>query len=451
MRGGGSVRKNLSRILVTIFFGFTLTLIVSCILLIINSVGISDGTKLEAVSIDPDSDSSSVYRKIEEVSVEVSDIEPPTPTFDFDFSFGYSTLTDTNEKYLYHRFKRNLYYITDQKDDNGYYKAERITVSRCELTEDSIRHALNAYIADNPQVFWVSNLFGYAYSEGNTIIECYSMVSADKIREMSDTLSEKINHMLEDIDPKNDEYHLERYVHDTLLKNCTYANDVKSVSDGWEYFTSYGAIVNGSAVCEGYSKAMQMLLSITGIPSYIIRGEADGVKHMWNLVKLGEEWYHLDSTWNDSEGGISYEYFNVPTAIIEDNHTIGALIGTGNDESDRTGPNFFIPECNSMDMNFYVVDGFTINRFDNETDQNMVAFIVNVVNNDEAYLHINVGSDITYEECINTLFNAPGHRIYHYIDLANELLGSSRQLSRSGMKLLKHEDRNQLRIRLSYI
>lgn len=443
------MRKNISRLLVTVFFGFTLTLIVSCILLVMNSVGVSEGTKLEAVSIDPKSDSGSVYKKIEEVSVEVSDIGPNAPSFDFDCSFGYSTLNDTNEKYLYHRFKRNLYYITDQKDDNGYYKAERITVSRCELTEDSIRHTLNAYIADNPQVFWVSNIFGYAYSDGNTIVECYSMVPADRIREMSEILKDRISVLMEDLDPKYDEYHMERYVHDTLLKNCSYAVGVKSVSDGWENFTSYGAIVNGSAVCEGYSKAMQMLLSITGISSYIIRGEADGIKHMWNLVKLDEQWYHLDSTWNDTDGGISYEYFNVPTSIISDNHIIGALIGTGDEEADRTGPNFFIPECNSMEKNFYLVDGFTIDRFDNETDQNMVGHIVRLVNSGETYLHLNVGSDITYDECIDTLFNSPGYRIYHYIDLANDLLGSDRQLSRSGMKLLKHEDRNQLRVRLN--
>lgn len=447
---GDGVRKKISRLLVTMFFGFTLTLIISCILLIINSVGVSDGTKLEAVSIDPDSDVSSVYKKIDEVSVEVSEVSQVNGNVDSEYNFGFRSLSDTNEQYLYHKLMRNLYYITDQKSDSGYFKAERITVSRCEMTEDSIRHALNAYIADNPQVFWVSNVFGYAYSDGNTIIECYSVIPADKITELSLILSNKINEMLEDLDTKMDDYHIERYIHDKLLRNCSYAEEIKSVNDGWEYFTSYGAIVNGSAVCEGYSKAMQMLLNLTGIPSYIIRGEAEGVKHMWNLVKVGEEWYHLDSTWNDSDTTISYEYFNLPTNLVEENHIIDSLIGTGDDEADRTGPNFFIPECDSMEMNFYTVDGFTIERFDNETDQNVVAQIVHLVNNGEVYLHINVGSELSYDECIDTLFNAPGHRIYHYIDLANELLDSDHKLSREGMKLLKHEDRGQLRIRLNY-
>ena len=444
------MRKKISRLLVTMFFGFTLTLIISCILLIINSVGVSDGTKLEAVSIDPDSDVSSVYKKIDEVSVEVSEVSQVNGNVDSEYNFGFRSLSDTNEQYLYHKLMRNLYYITDQKSDSGYFKAERITVSRCEMTEDSIRHALNAYIADNPQVFWVSNVFGYAYSDGNTIIECYSVIPADKITELSLILSKKINEMLEDLDTKMDDYHIERYIHDKLLRNCSYAEEIKSVNDGWEYFTSYGAIVNGSAVCEGYSKAMQMLLNLTGIPSYIIRGEAEGVKHMWNLVKVGEEWYHLDSTWNDSDTTISYEYFNLPTNLVEENHIIYSLIGTGGDEADRTGPNFFIPECDSMEMYFYTVDGFTIERFYNETDQNVVAQIVHLVNNGEVYLHINVGSELSYDECIDTLFNAPGHRIYHYIDLANELLDSDHKLSREGMKLLKHEDRGQLRIRLNY-
>ena len=87
--GGDSVRKKISRLLVTMFIGFTLTLIISCILLIINSVGVSDGTKLEAVSIDPDSDVSSVYKKIDEVSVEVSEVSQVNVNVDSEYNFGF--------------------------------------------------------------------------------------------------------------------------------------------------------------------------------------------------------------------------------------------------------------------------------------------------------------------------------------------------------------------------
>ena len=420
-----------------------MTLIVCCVLLVVNNFS-GKGDYLEAVSIDPKEEISTIYRRIDDSSM--ADNKTSAAICDF----GFQSLSDTGEREVYEKLGRNLYYITDKVEDSGYYKTERITIENTQVSEIGIRRALGAFMSDNPQVFWINNIFGYAYDNGNTVIECYSVLSAEKCKDLIEIMSAKIDEILDNVDMNADEFHRERQVHDALLRQCSYAEGVSSVNDNWECFTAYGAIVGGSAVCEGYSKALQILLMKLNIPCYVIRGDADGVKHMWNLVKVGEEWYHLDSTWNDSDTTISYEYFNLPTNLVEENHIIDSLIGTGDDEADRTGPNFFIPECNSMEMNFYTVDGFTIERFDNETDQNVVAQIVHLVNNGEVYLHINVGSELSYDECIDTLFNAPGHRIYHYIDLANELLDSDHKLSREGMKLLKHEDRGQLRIRLNY-
>lgn len=441
---GDRVRKILTRILYTMFFGFTLSLIVSCVLFIADSVNKKDDQLLTAVSIDPKSENSSVYKKIDS-----GDDSVPVH-YMTDCEYGYNTLSDPGEQFIYRKLQRNLYYITDEKDDNGYYKTERIILSGSELSESSVRKALNAFIADHPQIFWVSNIFGYAYDSGDTVVECYSVVSAEKCREYSNILNAKVNELVEETAEAESDYQKERILHDMLLRGCTYADNVKTMDDGWEYFTSYGAIISGSAVCEGYSKAMQLLLSASGVRSYIIRGNAEGVRHMWNLVQLGDDWYHLDATWNDGDSYVSYEYFNLPTEIIKENHDIGAMIGTGDSESDESSPNFFLPECESMNYNYYNVDGFTIERFDNETDQQMVAFILNCVNNDCHYLHLNVGDEMEYEECIDTLLHAPNHRIYHYIDLANEFLDSDHRLDREGMRILKHENRKTIRIRLSY-
>ena len=438
------MRRVLSRILFTMFFGFTMTLIVCCVLLVVNNFS-GKGDYLEAVSIDPKEEISTIYRRIDDSSM--ADNKPSAAICDF----GFQSLSDTGEREVYEKLGRNLYYITDKVEDSGYYKTERITIENTQVSEIGIRRALGAFMSDNPQVFWINNIFGYAYDNGNTVIECYSVLSAEKCKDLIEIMSAKIDEILDNVDMNADEFHRERQVHDALLRQCSYAEGVSSVNDNWECFTAYGAIVGGSAVCEGYSKALQILLMKLNIPCYVIRGDADGVKHMWNLVKVDGGWYHLDSTWNDTAVNINYEYFNLSTGFISENHIIAPLV-TAADESGENlaNPNFFIPECNSMDQNFYTVEGYTINDFSNKTDNEMVDLIVDRVYNGECYIHLNVGSGMDYQECIDILFGSPSHRMYHYVDAANERLRPDMQLGNTGMMILKHEDRRTIRIKLSF-
>ena len=64
--------------------------------------------------------------------------------------------------------------------------------------------------------------------------------------------------------------------------------------------TAYAALVNGTAVCQGYSALMYRLLREAGIEARVVTGELikDGAPeyHAWNIVKIGELWYNVDAT-----------------------------------------------------------------------------------------------------------------------------------------------------------
>lgn len=64
--------------------------------------------------------------------------------------------------------------------------------------------------------------------------------------------------------------------------------------------TAYGALKNGSAVCDGYSRAAKLLLNEAGVDCHMEVGETQGGGHAWNLVRLEGNWYQLDVTWNDA-------------------------------------------------------------------------------------------------------------------------------------------------------
>ncbi|MCM1089641.1 MAG: InlB B-repeat-containing protein [Butyrivibrio sp.] len=87
-------------------------------------------------------------------------------------------------------------------------------------------------------------------------------------------------------------------LHDYLVVNCEY--DYQNYLDGTiptDSYSAYGALVNGTAVCQGYALAYKYLLQEVGIPCYMVSSEA--MNHAWNMVELGGELYHVDVTWDD--------------------------------------------------------------------------------------------------------------------------------------------------------
>lgn len=75
-------------------------------------------------------------------------------------------------------------------------------------------------------------------------------------------------------------------------------------------FTAYAALINKTAVCEGYAVLFYRLAEMCGIDSRVITGwgdsnthpssENDKPDHAWNIAKIGEYYYYLDSTWDES-------------------------------------------------------------------------------------------------------------------------------------------------------
>ncbi|QVK06145.1 MAG6410 family transglutaminase-related lipoprotein [Mycoplasma mycoides] len=86
-----------------------------------------------------------------------------------------------------------------------------------------------------------------------------------------------------------------------------------NVANSYDNQTAYSALVNKSTVCTGYAKGFQMLMDELGILSALITSDVSprdlsGVKHIWNLVEIDGEWYHLDATSDRIEKNEKQEY-----------------------------------------------------------------------------------------------------------------------------------------------
>ena len=84
--------------------------------------------------------------------------------------------------------------------------------------------------------------------------------------------------------------------HDYIINHTRYDKD-RSDSNIVRYQsdTAYGSLIDGIALCGGYTDAMALFLEDLNVKNFKISSE----NHVWNAVELNHVWYHLDLTWDD--------------------------------------------------------------------------------------------------------------------------------------------------------
>ncbi|RAN91233.1 S-layer protein [Bacillus sp. SRB_28] len=114
-----------------------------------------------------------------------------------------------------------------------------------------------------------------------------------------------------------DDHEKVKAIHDYVVKHVSYDTSYKA-------YTAYEALANRSAVCQGYTLLTYQLLKEAGIENHFVVGTGDGQPHAWNLVKIENKWYHLDTTFDDpvpdEQGRVTYSYFNLSDEQIAKNH-----------------------------------------------------------------------------------------------------------------------------------
>lgn len=143
--------------------------------------------------------------------------------------------------------------------------------------------------------------------------------------------------------------------HDYIVKNCVYNKE--AIDQGTltnDDFSIYGVLVKGKGVCEGYAKTFKMFMDIAGIDCIIVTGTAgsENISHAWNMVKLGNDWYHIDVTFDDPYPELKevvYLYFNITDDEIKKDHTWNKNV---------------TPEADAIEYNYIQMQGNAINDTD---------------------------------------------------------------------------------------
>lgn len=240
------------------------------------------------------------------------------------------------------------------------YIGLRVELSEPLESREQAKLLYTAFVYDNPQFIHIGNTYSYeGYRSGsNDYYNVFCLVYTMNAKERSvalNRLENKISQIKKSVQYEglSGQFEIELYLHDALAETCSYkfeaAGSKEPASLYPTAFTAYGALVEGGAVCEGYSRAMQLLLHRFGIDCAIVNGyDQNGAAHMWNLVTIDGYNYHLDVTWDDSSDRVHHSYFNLTTSEILLSHTL---------DSDNIG----VDTCTATSANYYKKMGRQIN------------------------------------------------------------------------------------------
>ncbi len=129
--------------------------------------------------------------------------------------------------------------------------------------------------------------------------------TADQEKELNTAVTNLINSL--GVKYKTD-YEKICAVYDWICDNVTYDYDNLEDTSYVRKHTAYAALMDKTAVCQGYALLFYRLMLELGVDNRLIAGlAASGEAHGWNIVKLGNYYYSVDSTWD--AGMEEYSFF----------------------------------------------------------------------------------------------------------------------------------------------
>ena len=168
--------------------------------------------------------------------------------------------------------------------------------------------------------YFLSGGFECNYYPGSgvySIILNYSL-STDKLRLMTSDALKKADNVIDSLFGTDTDIYIKLLsIHNYLALNCEYDyENYARQAIPIESFSAYGALVDGVAVCQGYTAAFNMLCKAAGIKSVGVAGiySKTGESHSWNMLCIDGNTLYVDVTLDDkptSYGNISYERFLV--------------------------------------------------------------------------------------------------------------------------------------------
>ena len=379
--------------------------------------------------------------------------------------FSYRQLSTESQRSLYDKIYDGCFCLSDVQNQEflNEYNMRPIALDRADATYPFVEEALAAVLADHPEIFWMSMDFDlFDIKGGKSELVLHTDYKAAEIVKMMEELNNSLKEFYTSMPAGLSPYEREVYIYKSIIDNCVYDAAVDSSDDyGIEHPRLYnlcGVLVDRKAVCEGYTRAFDYLCGSVGVECVSITGIEDNDEdalHIWNAVRLDENWYLCDLTWDDwdEEEGIAdaYLYLNLDDKTMSLDHTTDKTYAELSEDeywSLKSYVNTFVPSpCEATTYSYIRRESVYLDEI---SVDKLSEGMMKAAASRKAALMVTVDPDVmTLEQAAEKLF-AGDQPYFLAIDRANERLDGVRIDAESDAVYYDYPERNLLVFELTY-
>ena len=228
-----------------------------------------------------------------------------------------------------------------------------------------VMRVIQIALGDNPSVVYFNkNQIQMEEAGGSKRFILSGLVPKPEAAQMNLALDDAVNKAISYINTASqDEYSLLLKLYEYLQENTKYDTlELQAMAKGRSTnpnsHNAFGALVNKTAVCDGFASAFVLLAKNLGFDCMLVVGTSaydtgKSTGHAWNIVKIGNKKYHMDATWDARRfrefDEYSYAYFAVSDEDVNYDHYWDNLI---------------VPPCMCNDLSYYVKYGLYAGNFE---------------------------------------------------------------------------------------
>lgn len=168
------------------------------------------------------------------------------------------------------------------------------------VVPDSAKNEVRLYTLANTDVPFATNRYWVANK--------YPGLAASILTEDERTALAKAQSLVKElIKPEMGEFEREKAIYDYLVQYGRYDYNAYNLVSGFPLnpdslpanknaFSIYGGLIDGLAVCQGWTEAYYAVLTLAGLEVQKQFGDLDGGPHTWVSVKVDGAWYQIETT-----------------------------------------------------------------------------------------------------------------------------------------------------------
>ena len=180
-----------------------------------------------------------------------------------------------------------------------------VNLSGLNVSTNDADELFMSFLFDNPRysfMCYTTYTYSYQIGVGGTVLTNFSLNykwTPSNYQTMLNEIDTEVNNICMRISPNWSDIQKILWVNDYICDVYQYDYSVQATPPNpTPYDDLYSMVHYKTGTCQGYTKLFKAIMDKLGIEcSY---SSSDMIAHVWNIVKLDGQWYHIDVTWNDN-------------------------------------------------------------------------------------------------------------------------------------------------------